>query len=99
MSTSMYGATALDRAALNGQAETVRFLIGRGAPLEVKHQWGGTPLNSALHALVHFPNGDGDYPGVVDALLSAGAMYGFINGPTGDADTDRVLREHGIVSH
>jgi ankyrin repeat protein len=95
--TSMYHTTALDRAALGGYADTVKFLVEQGAPLEVKHQWGGTPLGSALHALHHFPKEEGDYAAVVDALLAAGARHSFIKEPTGDADVDEILRKHGVI--
>ena len=97
VTTSMFHGTALGRAALHGRSEMVRYLVEQSAPLEVKHQWGGTPLGSSLRGLVHFPEEDRDYAGVVDALLSAGAQHTFIKGPVGVEAVDRVLCDHGNI--
>src|SRR6185369_4503060 len=42
------GQTGLHYAAHHGQLETVRMLIKRNAPLEVKNMYGGTVLGQAL---------------------------------------------------
>ena len=41
------GSTALSMAALTGQAQTVSFLISKGANVNVKHKDGGSPLHGA----------------------------------------------------
>ncbi len=45
-----YGETALERAANNGQTETVRLLLERGAQIDIKNKWGGTALTRAIGA-------------------------------------------------
>lgn len=69
--------TALTYAAISGQVEAVRFLIQRGADLEAKDRWyGGTPLSFALFCNAHERDPHGDYLGVCEALLAAGATCG-----------------------
>jgi ankyrin repeat protein len=66
------GMTGLHVAAGGGHLDTVKLLIRRGAPLELKNVWGGTVLESILwHALNYDPNVD--YAPIVEAVLEAGA--------------------------
>jgi ankyrin repeat protein len=66
------GLTPVHLASLGGHLETVRILLERGAPLEVRNIWGGTVLANTLWGAI---NGgpDVDYTPVVEALLRAGA--------------------------
>jgi len=70
-----HGATALHWAAFNGNVPMVREILRFGPPLEAHDaDFDGTPLGWAIYAsrdASHPPRRD--YPGVVDALLSAGA--------------------------
>jgi ankyrin repeat protein len=67
--------TALHWAAFHGNVEMVRTLLDHHAPLEAaEQQFNGTPLGWALYGSRHGWHRDaGDYPGVVEVLLSAGA--------------------------
>jgi ankyrin repeat protein len=92
------GATALHFAAWLGNATLVRELIGRGAPLEaVENMFNGRPLGWAFHGSTNsWRASSGDYAGVVEALLSAGAQAPPL--PDGLDVTDavlEVLRRHG----
>ena len=42
------GCTPLERAAYHGRVEVVKYLIGEGADINRRGQWGYTPLHSAL---------------------------------------------------
>jgi hypothetical protein len=66
------GLTSLHLAAVGGHLDTVKLLVERGSPLEVKNVWGGTVLGNTLWGAV---NGDPrvDYTPVVETLLRAGA--------------------------
>ena len=70
-----HGATALHWAAFHGHAELVTLLLERGASLElVDPDHHGTPLSWAVYGSVHgWRCRTGDYAGVVEALLDAGA--------------------------
>jgi ankyrin repeat protein len=70
-----HNASALHWAAWHGNLELVNLLIARGASLEdASNDFKGTPLGWAIHGSENGWHRDqGDYPGVVRALLSAGA--------------------------
>jgi hypothetical protein len=69
---ALHGQTGLHLATHSAHLETVRFLLSRKAPLEVKNRFGGTVLDQALWSAVH--NRDVDYVPIVEALLGAGAV-------------------------
>lgn len=77
---SVNGMHPLHMALLGGYIDTIRLLIERGAPLEVKNMYGGTPLGMALWAIRHrnrvttWPQKKIDNLGVIEALLSGGAQ-------------------------
>jgi hypothetical protein len=83
------GQTALHLATHARQLETVRLLLARGAPLEVKNRYGGTVLDQALWSAVHNP--DVDYLPIVEALIAAGAQIE-PECSTGIAPIDEALR-------
>ncbi len=100
--------SALHMACWRGHVETVQALAAGGADLELANDFGGTPLDTAVFAAFncHDPQGGmttwglpedvrhGDYPGVVRALLEAGADVSVVEDfPTGRADIDAVLAE------
>ena len=69
---ALHGQTGLHLATHSAHLETVRFLLSRGAPLEVKNRFGGTVLDQALWSAVH--NRGHDHVSIVEALLDAGAI-------------------------
>lgn len=68
-------ATALHWAAFHGDAETAELLLRHNPPLELKDKdFSGTPLGWAIHGSEHgWHSKTGNYAGVVEALLRAGA--------------------------
>jgi Ankyrin repeats (many copies) len=66
------GFTAVNMAATMGQAEAVRFLIARGAALEIRTPYDGTSLGGALWGGLNTSD-NGDYVVVTGALLAARA--------------------------
>jgi hypothetical protein len=73
------GMYALHMAVLGAHLETIQLLIARGAPLEVRNQYGGTPLTTALWAAdkrerVHiWPQQKADDLALIETLIAAGA--------------------------
>jgi ankyrin repeat protein len=73
------GMNALHMAILGGHLDTIRLLIARGAPLEVRNLYGGTPLTMALWAIkkrdrVHiWPQKKVDNLALIEALIAGGA--------------------------
>jgi len=71
----MDGGDSMHLAAWHGDLEFVQRLIERGAFLENRdNDYAGTPLEAACHGSLHcWDKEKGDYPGVVAALIGAGA--------------------------
>lgn len=92
-------ATALHYAATNGDVPMLRLLLARGARLDVKHKYGGTPLGTTVYCAKNFRNADGRYAEAVQLLVEAGgkAPDDFLKFAV-DNDLDEiadVLRAHG----
>ncbi|HEV8447034.1 MAG TPA: ankyrin repeat domain-containing protein [Gemmatimonadaceae bacterium] len=88
--------TALHWAGFHGDVEIAKLLLARGAPLAFKDgEFDGTPLDWAMYGS---RNGWGrrtaDYPGVVNALLDAGAKVH--EEYTASEPVLEVLRAHGL---
>jgi ankyrin repeat protein len=66
------GQTGFHYAAHYGQLETVKLLIERNAPLEVKNMYGGTVLGQALWSAFNAPHKD--HLQIVEILIDAGAV-------------------------
>jgi ankyrin repeat protein len=83
------GQTPLHWAGFHGNVEMVRALLRHKAPLEPQEwQFKGTPLGWALYGSEHgWHRETGDYPGVVRALLAAGAKA------PGDIDSVEAAEE------
>lgn len=90
------GETGLHWAAHYGHVETVKMLLQRGAPLELKNNYGGTVLGQTTWAVMHDPRESHGL--IVEMLLDAGATVGQAGYPTGDEKVDAVLRRHGASS-
>jgi ankyrin repeat protein len=67
-------ATAPLYAATTGDAAMVELLLRRGARLDVKHEYGGQPLRSAVYCAAHFNTGRTTYAKTVRLLLDAGCI-------------------------
>jgi len=66
------GQTGLHSAALAGHVDTVKLLLERQAPLEVKNVWGGTVLGNVLWGAIHHDS-NVNYVPIVEMLITAGA--------------------------
>jgi hypothetical protein len=79
---SVNGVFALDMAVCGGHLPAIRLLIQRGAPLESRNRYGGTPLGMAFYVLgqrdaVHiWPEEKADDLAVIAELVRAGAEGG-----------------------
>ena len=80
-------------AANRGQLETVKLLIERKAPLEIKNMYGGTVLGTAVWSAVNEPRVD--HVLIIEALIIAGANLDAAGYPSGNAQVDELLRRHG----
>jgi hypothetical protein len=87
------GQTALHWAVIGGNLETVKLLLRRNAPLELKNVYGGTVLGQTLWAAAH--GGDPDaYIAILEALVAAGAKIPERHVPV-NARVDAWLAQHG----
>jgi ankyrin repeat protein len=66
------GETGLHWAVIGGKLDTIKLLLARGASLEARNVYGGTPLGQALWSAVHGDPGI-DYFPVIETLLQSGA--------------------------
>lgn len=80
-------------AADRGQLDTVRLLIERKAPLEIKNMYGGTVLGTAVWSAINETRPD--HIAIIEALIGAGAELDAAGYPTGSERVDDVLRRHG----
>ncbi len=89
--------TGLMLAAQRGRRDTVEMLLGYGASVELKNDFGGTALGSAMYFLANHPVPDADYAGVIELLLNAGSEFNFADKSTGDDEVDDMLRKRGVI--
>ena len=89
--------TGLMWAAAQGHLDTMTLILDRGPSLELRNEFGGTAMGTALHFAINAPNPVADYPAVIDALLKAGVKFEGTRKGTGVADIDAVLRRHGKI--
>ncbi|HKE91041.1 MAG TPA: ankyrin repeat domain-containing protein [Gemmatimonadales bacterium] len=91
-----HGGTPLHWAAWHGNAEMVREILRYDPPIELRDtDHDGTALGWALHGSEHgWHRQTGDYPGVVDALLAAGAKLPESEVELSDA-VRRVIERYG----
>jgi hypothetical protein len=81
---------AVDR----GQLETVKMLVQRKVPLEIKNMYGGTVLGTAVWSAIHEPKPD--HIAIIETLIGAGARLDAAGFPTGNERVDELLRRHGV---
>lgn len=93
------GETALHWACWKGYADLVDLLLSRGASLNIEEdQFHALPTGWFTHGLRNCCSGAGEYPQVARLLIAAGANFSSRDLPTGNAEVDAVLREHGLTS-
>ena len=90
------GQTGAHYAGIGGSLETMQMLIARGAPLELKNEYGGTVLGQTLWSAAHGGDPDG-YVAIIEALLKAGAKLNDRHPPV-NAKVDALLRRYGSIA-
>jgi ankyrin repeat protein len=79
-------------AANRGHLETVKLLIERKVPMEVKNMYGGTVLGCTVWSEIH-ESGPTRIE-VIETLLAGGANTNATEYPTGNTRVDEVLRRY-----
>lgn len=87
--------TALHSAAWRAWPSTVKFLLERGASVNVTDEKGRTPLMLAVRACVDSYWKHRRTPESVEALLNAGATVRGVDYPSGYPEVDELLHAHG----
>jgi ankyrin repeat protein len=85
---------AIHVAAWRANHATLKLLIERGSPIDVRDGKGRTPLALAVRACVDSYWAYRRSPESVEALLHAGASTGGVSVPSGYAEVDELLRRH-----
>ena len=85
---------AIHVAAWRANHATVKLLVERGSPIEVRDGKGRTPLALAVRACVDSYWAYRRSPESVEALLRAGASTSGVSFPCGYAEVDELLRRH-----
>ena len=75
------GMTGLHEAVWRCNHPTVRMLLERGAPLEVRNDYGGTVLDFTVWVIRHQSGKGRDWRSLVDMLIAAGADVEAAGGP------------------
>jgi ankyrin repeat protein len=92
------GGTALHWACWKGYADIVKILLSHGASLAVEDTvFHATPAGWFSHGIRNCGDPTGDYPQVARELLAAGAELPSGDFPSGHAEVDGILREHGVI--
>ncbi len=90
--------TGLVLASQRGRRDTVEMLLGDGASVALKNDFGGTALGSTMYFLANHPVPDADYAGVIELLLNAESEFNFADKATGDDKVDDMLRKRGVIT-
>lgn len=85
------GMNAVHWAANRGELATLRLLLQRRVPLEIRNMYGGTVLGQAVWSAVNEPRGD--QLEAIAELLRAGADVNGVHFPTGDPRVDDLLEQ------
>ncbi len=92
-----FGSTALHWAAWKGTAALMRLLLSRGARTDIREGRYDSVPSGWLHHGARFSGASGDYAEGARLLIAAGAPMGGLDGETGNAALDAVLREHKLI--
>ena len=93
-----HGATALHWACWKGYADLAKVLLDHGASLTLEDEsFHGTPPGWFGHGAKNCWEEGGAHAEVARLLIAAGAKIPAADIPTGRADVDAVLREHGLI--
>jgi hypothetical protein len=88
-------------AATTGDVPMIDLLIARGARLDVKHKYDGSPLGTAIYCAANFTSSRGDYPNAVRHLIEAGekpTQEELLFALTNDLDEiAAVLKSYGVT--
>lgn len=87
------GQTAMHRAAIGGQLETIKLLLKHKPPLEARNVYGGTVLGQTLWSAAHGGNPE-VYTEIIETLLKAGAQLPTRHVPV-NGQIDDLLRRYG----
>jgi ankyrin repeat protein len=88
------GLNGFHYAAWHGHLDTVKLLLERRVPLEVRNMYGGTVLGTTLHGIQNQPTPE--HVAIIELLLDAGAKVEDVpDFPTGNEKVDELLRRHG----
>jgi len=90
------GLNAFHWAANRGELETVRLLLRNGAPLELRNNYNGTVLGTAVWSAIHEPRPA--HAQIIEELLRAGARVEDAGYPSGDPTIDTLLRRFGATA-
>lgn len=90
--------TGLMLASQRGRRDMVEMLLGYGASVELKNDYGGTALGSTMYFLANHPVPDADYAGGIELLLNAGSEFNFSGKATDNDDVDDMLRKRGVIT-
>ena len=92
------GATPLHWACWYGAEDATKNLLDFGAPLEIKDDTvDSTPLQWAVHGLIHGHHSYGGHLKIVHDLLAAGADAGEVSIPSGNREIDAMVGEYQKV--
>lgn len=91
----VHESTPLDRAAFHGFVDMVKLLLRHdpNPPLELRNEFGSTPLGTCIHGSIHSWRKDGDHAAAAEDLIAAGAKVPERAG--GSEAVAAVLRRHG----
>ncbi|MFD1675239.1 ankyrin repeat domain-containing protein [Alicyclobacillus fodiniaquatilis] len=86
--------TALHRAVIRGDSDIVALLLAHGASVEIRNEFGGTPLGGCIWGSIHFRDPQGDYAAVAERLIQAGVELP--ESASGSEAVQNVLSKHGV---
>lgn len=90
----VHDSAPLDRAAYRGFKDLVELILKYDPEVDVKNEFGGTPLTACIHGSLHMRDARGDYPGTVEVLIRAGAKLPEKLG--GSEAVQAVLKRFGV---
>lgn len=90
------GSLPIHIAAWRCAAGVLKLLIERGSPVDVKDPKGRTPVELAVKACTSSYWTEYCSPASIEALLDAGAGWGRVKAPSGNAQVDALLHKRAV---